>query len=251
MRIRIFSTPGDAARRLAAEVAAAITAHPDVVLGLPAGRTPVPFYRELVKRCLEDDIDCSRVTTFNLDEFVGIDDDDLRSYRAFMERHLTDHVNLSPRRTHLLNGRAPDLEAECRRYERAIHRAGGIDLQILGLGANGHIAFNEPGASLVARTHRVRLTPATRRANAALFRGRAAAVPREGLSMGVATILQARRLVLLATGAGKARCVARAVEGPLTPRVPASVLQLHRHAEVWLDQAAAAGLTRGASRRRG
>lgn len=247
----MFSTPAAAARSLAAEVAAAITTNPRVVLGLPAGRTPIPFYRELVKRCLDEGLDCSSVTTFNLDEFLGIDGDDLRSYRAFMQRHLTDHVNLSPLRTHVLNGRAPDLEAECRRYERAIHRAGGIDLQILGLGSNGHIGFNEPGASLIARTHRVRLTKATRRANAALFRGRAAAVPREALSMGMATILQARRIVMLATGAGKARCVARAVEGPLTTQVPASFVQLHRHAEVWLDRAAAVRLKRRRSRRSG
>jgi glucosamine-6-phosphate deaminase len=161
-----------------------------------------------------------------------------------MQRHLFDHVNLSPRRIHFLNGRATAVEAECRRYERAIFRAGGIDLQILGLGTNGHIGFNEPGASLVARTHRVELTPATRRANAALFGGRPRVVPREALSMGMATILRAKRIVLLATGAGKARAVARAIEGPLRTRVPASFLQLHRHAEAWLDRAAAARLRR-------
>ena len=248
MRIRIFSTPAAAARSLAAEVAAAITINPHLVLGLPAGRTPVLFYQELVKRWIADDLDCSRVTTFNLDEFLGIDGGDPRSYRVFMQRHLTDHVNLSPRRTHFLRGRVPDVDAECRRYERSIRRAGGIDLQILGLGSNGHIGFNEPGASLIARTHRARLTPSTRRANAALFGGRAAAVPREGLSMGMATILHARRIVLLATGTGKAQCVARVVGGRLTPHVPASLLQLHRHAEVWLDRVAAVRLRRRASR---
>lgn len=252
MRIRIFSTPAAAASALAADVAAAIVADPHLVLGLATGRTPILFYRELAARGRGRALDCSRVTTFNLDEFLGIGGDDPRSYRAFMQRHLFDHVNVPPRRIHFLNGRARDVEAECRRYERAIRRAGGIDLQVLGLGANGHIGFNEPGASLVARTHRVKLARATRRANAALFGHRAAAVPREALSMGMATILHARRIVLLATGAGKARCVERVLNGPVTTRIPASLLQLHRHVEVWLDRAAAANLEsrRSGTRRR-
>jgi len=239
MRIRIFSTPAAAARQLAAEVAAVIAAHPRLVLGLATGRTPIPFYRQLVARCRAADLDCSGITTFNLDEFLGIGAHDRRSYRSFMERHLFDHLNVSPRRIHFLDGRARAVEAECRRYERAIRRAGGIDLQILGLGTNGHIGFNEPGASLIARTHRVRLRPATRRANAAMFDGRAAAVPHQALSMGMATILHSRRIVLLATGAAKARCVAEMAEGPLTTRVPASLLQLHAHVDIWFDRAAA------------
>ena len=244
MRIRIFSTPAAAARGLAAEVAGAIAAHPRLVLGLATGRTPVLFYRQLVARCRAVDLDCSGITTFNLDEFLGVGADDRRSYRLFMERHLFDHVGVSSRRVHFLNGRAREVEAECRRYERAIRRAGGIDLQILGLGANGHIGFNEPGPSLIARTHRVRLRPATRRANAAIFDGRATTVPREALSMGMATILHARRIVLLAIGAAKARSVAQVVEGPLTTRVPASLLQLHGNADIWLDRAAAGALNR-------
>jgi len=182
------------------------------------------------------------VTTFNLDEFFGIAGDDPRSYCTFMRQHLFDHINVPARRVHFLNGLARNIEAECRRYEAAISRAGGIDLQLLGLGGNGHIGFNEPGDSLVARTHLVTLTPATRRANAALFGGRHRAVPRQALSMGMATILKARRIVLLATGSAKARAVARAVDGPLTTRVPASFLQLHPDVEVWLDRAAAANL---------
>ncbi len=159
-----------------------------------------------------------------------------------MQRHLFDHVNLPARRIHFLNGAVAPGEAvqrECERYERAIDRAGGIDLQILGLGINGHIGFNEPARALVARTHCTRLRPATRRANAPLFGNRVGAVPREALSMGMATILHARRIVLLATGATKARCVERMIAGPVTPRLPASFLQLHRDVEVWLDRAAA------------
>jgi glucosamine-6-phosphate deaminase len=151
-------------------------------------------------------------------------------------------VNVRRRRMYFLNGAAPDADAECRRYERAIARAGGIDLMILGLGRNGHIGFNEPGPSLIARTHRARLAAATRRANRALFGARAADVPRTALSIGIATILQSRRIVLIATGAAKARCVSRMVRGPVTPRLPASFLQLHPQAELWLDRAAAGRL---------
>jgi glucosamine-6-phosphate deaminase len=156
-----------------------------------------------------------------------------------MDRHLFAGINLSPRRIHFLNGAAPDLVRECARYERAISQVGGIDVQILGLGANGHIGFNEPGLSLIARSHRTNLTPQTRRANAALFNHRLADVPREALSMGMATILGGRRIVLVATGAAKARCVQRVLEGPVTPRLPGSFLQLHPRVEVWLDQRAA------------
>jgi glucosamine-6-phosphate deaminase len=239
MRIRSFASPEAAARALAAAVARAIRANPRLVLGLPTGRTPVRFYRELAACGRARRVDFAQVSTFNLDEFVGLDAADPRSYRTFMQRNLFDAVNISPHRIHFLNGRARDTAAECARYERAIARAGGIDLLVLGLGANGHIGFNEPARKLTAATHRTRLTLATRRANAALFGGRVSAVPREALSMGMATILGARRIVLLATGAGKARTVARMIDGPVTTRLPASFLQLHARAEVWLDKAAA------------
>ena len=197
------------------------------------------FYRELVKASRADRLDLAGVTTFNLDEFVGIPSSDPGSYRAFMQRQFFGQVNLARRKINFLNGVADDTERECRRYERAIARAGGIDLMILGLGINGHIGFNEPGRFLIAATHRTRLTQATRRANAALFNFRMADVPREALSIGIATILRARRIVLLATGARKSRCVERMLTGPVTPALPASFLQLHQHTEVWLDRAAA------------
>jgi glucosamine-6-phosphate deaminase len=240
VRIRVFSTPAAAAHALARCIAAEISAHPDLVLGLPTGRTPIPLYRELVALYREGRADFSRAMTFNLDEFVGVAGRDPRSYAAFMQRHLFDHINLPAGRRHVLNGMAPVAEAECARYERAIARAGGLDLVILGLGANGHIGFNEPAESLVARTHLTRLAPSTRRANAALFDHTPTRVPREGLSMGMATILHARHIVVLATGRAKARCVEKMIAGPMTPRVPASFLQLHRQVEVWLDRAAAA-----------
>jgi glucosamine-6-phosphate deaminase len=242
MYIRIFSTAESLARALALNMARATTVNPSLVLGLPTGRTPIPFYRELIRLHRAGRLDCARIRTFNLDEFIGISPRDPRSYRAFMQRHLFDHVNVSAAQIHFLDGTAGDVVRECARYERAIVRAGGLDLQILGLGTNGHIGFNEPAAALVARTHRTSLRAATRRANVGLFGGQLTAVPREALSMGVATILHARRIVLMATGAAKARSVARMVGGPVTPRVPASFLQLHRQAEVWLDRAAAGRL---------
>jgi glucosamine-6-phosphate deaminase len=242
MRVRIFRTADALARALAGNIARALAADPGLVLGLPTGRSPIPLYRDIIRLHRNGRADFSRATTFNLDEFLGVDPRDPHSYRAFMRRHLFDHVNLSPRRIQFLNGAARDVSRECRRYERAIDRAGGIDLQILGLGTNGHIGFNEPARALIARTHRTRLKPATRRANAALFDSRASAVPREALSMGMATILRAKRIVLLATGAMKARCVQRMIEGPVTPRLPASFLQLHRNAEVWVDRGAAGNL---------
>jgi glucosamine-6-phosphate deaminase len=240
MRVCVFPTPDSAANALARALARLLASQPELVLGLPTGRTPIPLYRCLVELFRSGRVDFSRATTFNLDEFVGISRRDPCSYRAFMQRHLFDHVNLALEHIHFLNGTAADAARECARYERAIERAGGIDLQILGLGTNGHIGFNEPGPALIAGTHRTRLSAATRRANAGLFGGRLPAVPREALSMGMATILHARRIVLVATGASKASSVARMLRGAVTPRLPASFLQLHRHAEVWLDRAAAA-----------
>jgi glucosamine-6-phosphate deaminase len=244
LRIRIFPTPDSAARALAADVAAAIRSNPALVVALPTGRTPVALYRYLTELHQDGAIDFSRVTTFNLDEFEGIGPSDPRSYRTFLQRHLFGRINLSPRRVHCLNGGAGDPDAECERYERAIARAGGIDLLLLGLGRNGHVGFNEPGDFLVARTHRAKLAAATRHANRALFGSRTADVPRAALSIGIGTILEARRIVLMATGTAKARPVERMVNGPVTPRLPASFLQLHRAVDLWLDRAAAGRLGR-------
>lgn len=243
LSIRPFASPAAAARTLARDVARELALKPTLVLGLPTGRTPVPFYAELVALYARGRADFAHATTFNLDEFLGIAASDPRSYRAFMQRHLFDHVNLSRRRINFLRGMASDAEAECLRYERRIARAGGLDLVILGLGVNGHIGFNEPGRALTASTHRTRLTAATRRANVDLFEHRLREVPREALSMGMGTILRARRIVLLATGASKARTVKRLVCGPISPDVPASFLQLHRAVEVWVDAAAGAALS--------
>jgi glucosamine-6-phosphate deaminase len=242
MRVRIFADAGRAGRALANELARALESNPSLVLGLPTGHTPIPLYRALIDLHDRGRADFSRAVVFNLDEFLGLAPRDPRSYHTFMRRHFFDGINLRPSRIHFLNGTARDPIAECARYDEAIARAGGIDIQILGLGLNGHIGFNEPAEALVAATHRVRLKPATRRANMSLFDGRLRDVPREGLTIGMAAIGQARRIVLLSTGAHKARSVARLLSGEVTTRFPASFLHLHGNAEVWVDRAAGAAI---------
>ena len=242
--VSIYATDRAVAEALAQRIASALAANPRLVLGLPTGRTPVALYQELVTLVSQGRADFSQATTFNLDEFVGIPPSHPGSYRSFMQTHLFSGVNIDPARVNFLHGDATHLEAECARYERAIAEAGGIDLQVLGIGTNGHIGFNEPARELQSRAHRVVLKPETRRSNAALFGGNVDAVPLEALSMGMATILQARAVVLLATGRSKASCVERVIEGPLTTELPASFLQLHHDVDVMLDEAAAEKLGR-------
>jgi glucosamine-6-phosphate deaminase len=243
MKLTVYPSEKSAAAALAKQIASRIAEKPDLVLGLATGRTPVPLYRQLVALHKAGEIDFSRATTFNLDEFVGVSADDPGSYHAFMREHFFAHVNIPRERRHLPNGSAKNLESECARYERAIEEAGGIDLQILGIGTNGHIGFNEPARELHARTHKVTLHASSRRANRALFGNHPDRVPREALSMGMATILHAREIVLIAIGKSKARCIERVVNGPLTTRLPASFLQLHRRVELVLDEGAAAELS--------
>jgi glucosamine-6-phosphate deaminase len=242
LKIHIFKDDRALAKTLAVQIAATIGGRPDIVLGLPTGRTPIRLYHELGVLHAHHQADFSNATTFNLDEFLGIEPTHPGSYRAFMDEHLFSRVNLNPERIHMLNGVAPDPDAECARYERAIDDAGGIELQLLGIGTNGHIGFNEPARELAGRTHRVRLKASTRHSNATLFGGDLDKVPVEALSIGMGTILKARRIVLIATGKSKAKCVDRAVNGPITTKMPASFLQLHRDVELMLDEAAAAAL---------
>ncbi len=237
-RVTVYSSDRVAARALARRIADLVASSPGLVLGLPTGRTPLALYRELVAHH-QKGVDFSRVTTFNLDEFVGIPASHPGSYRSFMEEHLFSHVNIHPENRHFLDGSAPDPDAECVRFEREVAEAGGIDLQILGIGTNGHIGFNEPAKTLVARAHRVTLKPETRRSNAALFGGDPSNVPTEALSMGMATILHSRTIVLLATGRSKAACIERVVNGQITPELPASFLQLHDDVDIMLDAPAA------------
>jgi glucosamine-6-phosphate deaminase len=246
VKVRILADEAAVARHVASRVVKTLRANPGTVLGLPTGRTPIQLYARLRAAFAAGRANFSRATTFNLDEFSGLPSSHPASYRTFMETHLFGHVNLKPARIHFLNGMAADGWAECARYEAEIRRAGGIDLQILGIGANAHIGFNEPARALNADSHPAHLLPGTRRSNADLFGGRVREVPRHALSMGVGTILRSRAIVLMATGAGKAGAIQATVDGPVTTLVPASLLQLHGDVEVVLDRAAASLLGRRA-----
>lgn len=242
MNIERFEDDDALSAALATQVLERIVAHPALVLGLPTGRTPLGLYREIRERSGGDRIDWSQVRTFNLDEFAGLAPSSEHSYRDYMQKELFDHVSIDPDHIGFLNGAAADLKAECRRYEAAIEAAGGIDLQILGIGANGHIGFNEPAGGLCSSTHLADLTKETREANASRFGGDWTRVPGRALSMGMATILNAREIVLIATGAEKADAVHGMIEGLITTRLPASILQVHHRVTVMLDGMAASRL---------
>jgi glucosamine-6-phosphate deaminase len=238
----IIQRDKEAAALLVARIVAhEIRAHPRTVLGLATGSTMEAVYQQLVRMHREERLDFSAVRTFNLDEYVGLAPEDPNSYRYFMNQHLFQQVNINLAHTHLPDGRAADLAAECRHYEKLIEQAGGIDLQLLGIGKSGHIGFNEPLSALKSRTREKALTPTTIKQNAPFFGGEDQ-IPRRALTMGVGTILDARRCILLATGEAKAEIIAQAVEGPITSMVTASALQLHPHATVIVDEAAAAKL---------
>jgi glucosamine-6-phosphate deaminase len=240
----MFGTSEEAARAAAAAVAAQLGRKPASVLGLPTGRTSIAVYDELARLHATGAADFSQAHAFNIDEFAGVASSDRRSYCAFMQKHLFGRLNLPASQIHFLEGDATDHAAECARYERDLASCGGMDLLLLGIGGNAHIGFNEPGGRLFARTHRARLAIGTRRANAYLFGGRVDGVPRDALTMGVATMLEAKMIVLIATGRSKARAVASMLAGEISTHVPASLLQLHPNVEVILDSPAAEKLSK-------
>lgn len=242
MKIERFENEEILASTLATRLIEALSLKPRIVLGLPTGRTPVALYREIRSRSHRGHVDWSQVRTFNLDEFVGLGAGDEGSYRSYMQAELFNHVRIEPINVGMLDGRAANLAAECARYERAIDDAGGVDIQILGIGANGHIGFNEPGDTLEAETHVAALCAETRAANAALFGGDVERVPTHALSMGMATILHAQEIVLMATGVEKSGAVAAMIDGPITTRLPASFLQVHSRVTVMLDRGAGSRL---------
>ncbi|MFY0528574.1 glucosamine-6-phosphate deaminase [Archangium gephyra] len=242
LNVRVFASELEAASSCAALVANAVREKPSLVLGLPTGRTPLNVYRELVALYQKGRVDFSRVTTFNLDEFLGLPPDDPSSMRAYMERHLFQHVNLASERIHFLDGSAERAERECVRYDIQLASAGGLDLLLLGIGPNGHVAFIEPGESLQAASHRARLSRESRQTVASLFGDDVWKVPPAALTLGMSALLQARRVILLAFGVNKAAAVTAMVRGPITPLWPASFLQLHGNVEVWVDSEAGRGL---------
>lgn len=230
-------------QRSAGIISEAIRKRPDLRLGLATGTTPLGLYRELARIHREEGLDFSRVVTFNLDEYLGLAADHPQSAHSFMQRSFFDHVNIAPDNIHIPDGTAPgDLDEYCARYEATIQKAGGIDLQILGIGRNGHIGFNEPSSSLSSRTRMKTLTRQTLEDNRQLFQ-EGQAIPEAAITMGIGTILDARRILLLASGTSKARALARAIEGPVTAFVTASALQLHRDVTILTDENAAAELT--------
>ena len=214
---------------------------PKLVLGLATGRTMEQVYAILAQMHKEEGLDFSLCCTFNLDEYVGLEPSNEDSYHSFMRKNLFDKVNIDIRNTHLPNGMAADLAKECVDYERLIAATGGIDLQLLGIGSDGHIGFNEPLSALRSRTREKALTPATIKQNGPLFKN-PSMMPRRGLTMGVGTILESKQCLLLATGVEKSSMLARAVEGPITSMISASALQLHQHCCVVADEAAASKL---------
>ncbi len=241
MKILIFDNATGATARVAALVAETVRRKPAAVLGLATGGTMLPVYERLRASCRDGDLTFAGVTSFNLDEYIGLVPEHPCSYHRYMGEALFDHIDIAPARTHLPRGDAADVLAEADRYEALIAATGGIDLQLLGIGRNGHIGFNEPTSSLASRTRVKTLTEDTRRANRRFFDS-FDDTPRYALTMGVATILESRFCVLLATGSAKADAVAAMVEGPVSAACPASALQLHRNVTVVLDRDAAAGL---------
>jgi glucosamine-6-phosphate deaminase len=212
-----------------------------LVLGLPTGKTPVGLYERLVGLYERGEMDFSQVVTFNLDEYLGLDENHPQSFAQYMDSHLFRHVNIKQENTHLLSGRPPDIEEHCRLYERKIRSQGGIDIQVLGIGLDGHIAFDVPSSSLFSRTRLLTLTRETVEANTPLYENKAD-VPRFCLTMGVGTILESKMVILMASGRDKAEIVAKAIEGPVTASVPASALQLHPQAKFVIDEEAATEL---------
>ena len=218
---------------------AAPTAEKPFVLGLPTGSSPIGMYRELVKACKEGCISFRHVITFNMDEYVGLATEHPESYHSFMHRHLFDHIDILPQNIHILNGNAPDLTAECDAYERAIEAAGGIDLFIGGIGPDGHIAFNEPGSPFTSETHIADLTDQTISDNARFFEGDKSQVPTQAITQGLASIMRAKKILLIATGANKADAVYGMIKGAKSEECPASILQDHADVTVILDKDAA------------
>lgn len=229
----------DMSRKAANIISAQVIMKPNCVLGLATGSTPIGTYDQLVEGYNKGDLDFSEVTTVNLDEYKGLPRTNDQSYYYFMHQHLFDRVNIDPERTNVPNGMEPDAEKECGRYEELIRSLGGVDLQLLGLGHNGHIGFNEPGEAFEKETHCVDLTESTIEANKRFFAS-ADDVPKQAYTMGIKTIMQAKKILIVVNGENKADIVERAFFGPVTPEVPASILQLHNDVTLVGDEAALA-----------
>jgi len=241
MQVIVSKNYEEMSKRAANLIQAQLTWQPKSVLGLATGSTPIGMYKALVDLYRAGNIDFSQVTTFNLDEYIGLGKSDPQSYYHFMQDNLFDHVNLIKDQSFIPDGLALDYGKECDRYEALIKAHGGIDLQILGIGHNGHIGFNEPNVEFEAKTHVVSLDDATIEANKRFFSS-ADAVPKQAISMGIKTIMKSKKIILMASGASKADIVSQLVKDEISPNVPASVLHLHDQVVILVDQAAASKL---------
>lgn len=233
----------DMSRKAANIISAQVIMKPSCVLGLATGSTPIGTYRQLIEWYEKGDLDFAHVTSVNLDEYKGLSGDNDQSYRYFMNHNFFSHINIPMERTFVPNGLEKDSDAACAAYNEIIRSCGGIDLQLLGLGHNGHIGFNEPGEAFEKETHCVDLTESTIEANKRFFE-KEEDVPRQAYTMGIKNIMQARKILLVVSGEDKADILAQVLEGPITPQVPASILQLHNDVTVVADQAALSKLTR-------
>ena len=237
MKIIKTADYNEMSRKAANLIGAQMIMKPDCILGLATGSSPIGTYKELIKRCEEGDLDFSQVQSVNLDEYKGLSRDNDQSYYYFMNHNLFDHINIDKANTHVPNGMESDAEKECANYEELIKSLGGIDLQLLGLGHNGHIGFNEPAEEFDKVTHCVDLQESTIEANKRFFAS-ADDVPRQAYTMGIGTIMSAKKIVVVVSGEDKADIVKRAFSGPITPSVPASILQMHPDVTVICDAAA-------------
>ncbi|TWU58824.1 Glucosamine-6-phosphate deaminase 1 [Rubripirellula tenax] len=236
-RLTVVPSAGDVADQVARRIAAAITSNPKLVLGLATGSSPVATYQRLIQLHRDEALDFSQLTTFNLDEYIGLASDHPQSFRHFMQQQLFDHVNIDLANTHVPDGQCLDIEKHVAEYESAIATAGGIAIQLLGIGSNGHIAFNEPGSAADSRTRQVSLTGQTIRANSRFFDS-VDDVPRTAITMGIGTIMEADQIILIATGDVKADAIGDAMLGPVSPDCPASLLRMHNDVTFFVDESA-------------
>jgi glucosamine-6-phosphate deaminase len=238
MQIKQFDSVKELTTSVAKEITDAVKANPKLVLGLSTGSSPIEVYKAMVRDHNENRTSYKGITTFNLDEYVGLEPSDKNSYRHFMNEQLFDHIDIPREQTHVPVG-IGDVEENCKQYEEKIRKAGGIQLQLLGIGTNGHIAFNEPGTSFESMTHIEQLTEDTVNSNVKFFEHEDQ-VPRQAITMGIQSILNCKRIILMAYGSQKAKVVKEMVEGPVSPAVPASILQTHGDVTLFLDNEAAA-----------
>ena len=239
MKIIHANSYQDMSRKAANLISAQVIMKPNCVLGLATGSTPEGVYKQLIDWYNKDDIDFSQVTSINLDEYVGLSRSHEQSYWYFMQKHFFEHINIRQDHIFVPDGSNPDAEEVCRSYDQIIQRFGGIDLQLLGIGVDGHIGFNEPGSAFELGTHRVKLQESTINANKRFFASEDE-VPKEAYTMGIKTIMQAHKVLLIASGSAKAEIIREALFGPVTPQVPASILQMHPDLTVVADREAGA-----------